>query len=1209
MTCASCGAANEAGRKFCGECGNRLAATCPSCGTANGPTARFCGECGTPLAGAAATATATAVPASGPGIGLAGVASARPDAAAPGAGAGREAAVAERRLVTVLFADLVGFTTISEGRDHEEVRELLSRYFDVAREVIERYGGTVEKFIGDAVMAVWGAPTAHEDDAERAVRAGLDLLEAIPALAPGLGARAGVLTGEAAVTIGATNQGMVAGDLVNTASRLQSMAPPGVVLVGEATQRAASGAIAFEPAGEQILKGKAAPVPAWRALRVVAERGGRGRADRLEAPFVGRDSELRLLKDLFHATARERRVRLVSITGQGGVGKSRLAWELRKYADGVVDRVWWHEGRSPAYGEGITFWALGEMVRSRANLVETDDPAITRTKISESVARYVPEGEERDRVDRALQVLLGTGDAPDVGAGELFGAWRTFFERMASDRLVVLLFEDLHWADPGTLDFVDHILEWSRNVPILIITLARPELLERRPDWGAGRRNFLALDLAPLDEPAMRQLLAGFVPGLPESAARSIVGRAEGIPLYAVETIRMLVADGRLRARESGEGFEPTGELGDLAIPDTLHALIAARLDGLDPAERALVQDAAVLGQSFTRAGLSVVSGLSPAELEARLRVLVRSDLLHEEVDPRSPERGQYAFVQALIREVAYSTLAMKDRRARHLAAARFFESLGDEELAGALAAHYLSAFRASPAGPEADALASQARVSLRAAADRALALGAPIQAVSFLEQAVEVASDDEERATLLERAADAAAIAARSELALPLVARAEEIRIRLGDEAALAWNTAVRCRALYLGRQRETSSELAAAALERFKDLGPEHPTTIELMLLLARSSVSTGNYDAALEAAEQAIIVAERLGLAKVVAEALVLKGIIYFYRGRLWEARAVLEGARIVAQTFNLPEVELRAIHNLGLGLGLDDPRAAVELERAGLSVARRLGERSIEIILLGNAAEDARRTGDWGWALEELEAAIQLDIDAISRRSLLIVRAVYRAYQGELGRDEIDALRTDLAGGEDTDVQAGTHDMAGAVAASHGEWRQAHDEYVAMADASVLNAPYVLPIAALQATLAGDAGLARAALARLDAMGTRGRAVAANRLAIEAGIAALEGDRMAALNGYRQSIAALRELGIRVDEAWVTLAAIARIGAGEPETVGWATRAADFLDEIGATPIAEQLAALVDRSPVSSSQRAGARQSSNGAETAREASASG
>jgi class 3 adenylate cyclase/tetratricopeptide (TPR) repeat protein len=1178
MNCPTCGTVNEPGRKFCGECGTKLAAACPTCGTVNEPGRKFCGECGTALqAGAGGPTLAGPAPAPfDPSIAPGAAPGLRAGVAPIGAGP-----VAERRLVSIMFIDLVGFTTISEGRDHEEVRELLSRYFDAAREIIERYGGTVEKFIGDAVMAVWGAPTAHEDDAERAVRAALDVVDAVRTLGPGLEARGGVLTGEAAVTIGATGQGMVAGDLVNTASRLQSVAPAGVVLVGESTQHATANAIAYESAGEQLLKGKTSPVPAFRAIRVTGERGGRGRSDRLEAGFVGRDSELRLLKDLFHATARERRVRLVSITGQGGVGKSRLAWELRKYADGVVDRVLWHEGRSPAYGDGITFWALGEMIRSRADLVETDDPTTTRAKISAMVARFVAEGDERERVDRALQVLLGTGEAPDVGAGELFGAWRTFIERMAADRLVVLLFEDLHWADPGTLDLIDHLLEWSRNVPILIITLARPELLERRPDWGAGRRNFLALDLGPLDESAMRQLLTGFVPNLPDAAARSIVQRAEGIPLYAVETIRMLIADGRLRAREGGGGYDPVGDLGELAIPDTLHALIAARLDGLDPAERALVQDAAVLGQSFTQAGLLAVSGLAPAELDARLRVLVRSDLLHEEVDPRSPERGQYAFVQALIREVAYSTLALKDRRRRHLAAARFFESLGDEELAGALAAHYLAAHKASPAGPEADALASQARVSLRAAADRALALGAPLQAVSFLEQAVEVAVDDEERATLLERASLAASRAARSELALPLVERAEEIRARLGDPAASARSAYVRGFALYMGRQREGAMHVAATALERFAALGPEHMVTIDLTVLLARSAISTGDYNVALDAAERSIIVGERLALPRVVAEALVVKGIVYFYRGRLWEARAVLEGARIVAQNFSLADVELRAIHNLGLGIALDDPRSAVELERAGVALARRLGERSTEVTLLGNAAEDARRTGDWAWAIDELDAAIGLDIDAASRRAMRVVRSAFGALQGSTTADDVAALALELESSGETDSEGGVHDLRAVLAVASGDWRAAYRELLAQAEVSALNAPYVLPQAALLATAFGDAAGARSALDQLDALGTRGRAVDANRMAIEAGISALQGDRMAALNGYRQAIAGIRELGIAMDEAWVTMAAVARLGADDAEIAGWIDRARETLARVGAHPVLEQLESLVGR----------------------------
>ncbi len=644
MQCPACGTVNEAGRKFCHECGEKLAATCPSCGSANTPGARFCGECGTKLAngdGAPAGARAGGLN-SGRAVGA---------AAAP---------VAERRLVSILFADLVGFTAIAEGRDAETVRELLSSYFDLARDVITRHGGTVEKFIGDAVMAVWGAPVAREDDAERAVRAGLELVDAVRALGPEVRARAGVLTGEAAVTLGATDQGMVAGDLVNTASRLQSVAAPGTVLVGEATQRATSQAIAYEPAGDQVLKGKDAPVAAWRALRIVAERSGRGRSDRLEAPFVGRDAELRLLKDLFHATSKERRVRLVSITGQAGIGKSRLAWEFEKYVDGVVERVMWHDGRSPAYGEGITFWALGEMVRSRAGLAETDDAETTRARIAAMLDEFVPDETECRWIEPALLALLGVDEAPLGGRDELFRAWRTFFERVAGTGTVALVFEDLHWADGGLLDFIDHLLEWSRGVPILIITLARPDLLVRRPDWGAGRRNFLALGLEALDDDAMRELLAGLVPGLPAASVRSIIDRADGIPLYAVEMVRMLVGDGRLR--EVDGRYEPVGELGELAVPETLQALIAARLDGLDAGDRTLLQDAAVLGQSFTIAALAAVNGGTEEAIGARLHDLAGMELVEQLIDPRSPERGQYLFVQALIREVAYGTLAKRDR-------------------------------------------------------------------------------------------------------------------------------------------------------------------------------------------------------------------------------------------------------------------------------------------------------------------------------------------------------------------------------------------------------------------------------------------------------------------------------------------------------------------------------------------------------------------
>ncbi len=600
MRCGNCGTQNDAGRRFCVECGTRLAPGCPQCGAQNPPAAKFCGECGTPLAGsgqAAAPAT-SGTPGPPERLGL---------AAPP---------TAERRLVTILFADLVGFTPFSEARDPEEVRETLTRYFDLARDVVEVYGGSVEKFIGDAVMAVWGTPVTHEDDAERAVRAALDLLDAVRGMGEGLQARAGVLTGDAAVTLGASGQGMVAGDLVNTAARVQGVAEPGTVLVGEATMRSASGAVAFEAAGDRDLKGKASPVPVWRALRVVAERGGRGRSDGLEAPFVGRDIEFRLLKELFHASGREKRVRLISITGQAGIGKSRLAWELEKYLDGVVETVWWHHGRSPAYGSGITFWALGEMVRWRCGLAESDDEPTTRARVGETVIRFVPEGSERAWIESALLTLLGVGDAAATPE-QLFPAWRSFFEHIARQGATILVFEDLQWADPGLLAFLDHLMGWSHDLPICIVTLARPELLEVHPGWGASVRGFTSMSLEPLDRESMVSLLAGLVPGLPRATTDRIIERADGIPLYAVETVRMLVADGRL-VLEDGV-YHPTADLSALEAPESLRSLVGSRLDALDPPDRQLLQSAAVLGHSFATEGLVAVTGSSAEELESRL--------------------------------------------------------------------------------------------------------------------------------------------------------------------------------------------------------------------------------------------------------------------------------------------------------------------------------------------------------------------------------------------------------------------------------------------------------------------------------------------------------------------------------------------------------------------------------------------------------------
>ncbi len=1165
MNCSNCGTANDAGRKFCVECGSPLAAICPSCGTSNPPAAKFCGECATPLAARAATARATAAPT---------------QVAPPATGAPVIPSAAERRLVSVLFADLVGFTPFAEERDAEDVRETLSLYFEIATDVVTRYGGTVEKFIGDAVMAVWGAPTAHEDDAERAVRAALDLVVAVRTLGQGIQARASVLTGEAAVTIGATNQGMVAGDLVNTAARLQSVAPPGAVLVGEGTHRAAEGAIAFERADDQVLKGKAAPVAAWLALRVVAERGGRNRSESIEAPFVGRDDDLRLLKDLFHATERDKRSRLVSVIGPGGIGKSRLAWEFLKYIDGLVETVYWHDGRSPSYGDGISFWALGEMVRSRCRLLETDDEAITRARVRETVAEWVSDEREARWVESALLALLGV--ASDIGTEQLFAAWRTFFERLASAGPVVMVFEDLHFADSGLLDFIDHLLEWSKGVPIYIVTLARPDLLERRTDWGAGKRNFVSLALDPLTDAAMRELLAGLVPGLPQAAVRAIVDRADGIPLYAVETVRMLVSEGRLR--EAGGRYVPVGDLTELAVPDTLTALIGSRLDALPPDARALLQDAAVLGQSFTPAALSAVSGIPLDALEPRLISLVRRELLTRDIDPRSPENGQYEFVQALIREVAYNTLAKKDRRTRHLAAARFFESLGSDELAGALAGQYLAAHANAAEGPEADALAGQARIALRAAAERAIELGSLKQAVTFLDQATEVTQDRAELADLLERAGVAAAEGGLDgSHAEQRVRRALALRREIGDPS-LVVRTTTKLGVVLLSRLRRdvAVAELEAAVAEYLPAGAPlTDPNGVELLAQLSRACMLTEQHERAIQLTDRALAAAERLELIPAVADLLITRGTSLSNLGRAYEGVGAIRAGLELAEQQGLLVTAIRARLNIGVMLNDSDPRAALDVTRTALDMAKRLGRRSFAVTLIGNAASAAVDIGDWDWVANELRTARDDEPEELGRNYLDWALTPLLAWRGEDVSDSVARLTRWAIGMNETSSTGAVHGLVAEVALGALDFRTVHDEYVAFALSDRLNAPRAYFWAGFSALMLGDAVRARATLDLHVATGVHGRLARLDQKLIHSGIAGLEGQSAAAMVEFRDALAGYRDLGVDLRLAAAGLLMANVLDPATPEVRSASEAARSIFARLGGRPFSEALERALSR----------------------------
>ncbi|MGH7759138.1 MAG: ATP-binding protein, partial [Candidatus Dormibacteria bacterium] len=783
------------------------------------------------------------------------------------------------------------FTTLAEARDAEEVRDLLSRYFDTCRSIVERYGGTVEKFIGDAVMAVWGAPVAQEDDAERAVRAALDLVEAVGALRDEVGtlelaARAGVMTGTAAVNLQAQGQGMVAGDLVNTASRIQAQSPPGHVLVGEATKRATEAAVAYVEAGSHELKGKSEPLALFQALRVVAGRGGLLKSERLEAPFVGRDRELRLLKEVFHASTENRRAHLLQITGIPGIGKSRLAWEFFKYMDGLQAGYFWHRGRCLAYGQGVTYFALAEMIRGRAGILEAEERESASAKLQVAVEEVIPDPEDRRFVLPRLAHLVGLEDRSATDKQDLFAAWRLFFERLAEQSPVVMVFEDMQWADPSLLEFIGYLMEWSRAYPLFVVSLVRPEV--RAAALAASSRNSTSIHLEPLPEDAMDQLLLGLVPGLPPTLALRIRERAEGIPLYAVETVRMLLDRGLLV--EEGSAYRLTGPVETLEVPETLQALIAARLDGITPEERQLTEDASVLGKTFTPAALAVLSGLPEARLLPMLSSLVAKEVLMVQADPRSPERGQYGFLQDLVRTVAYETLSKRERRAKHLAVAVFLAGqVGpeSEELVEVVAAHYLEAWRLDPDADDAPEIKGQALEMLVRTAERAAALAAAEEAQTAFERAAELSESPEQRAALTERAGQMAEMRGQSEAAAAHYTRASSLFGEVGQQRRAARAQARLAGVEYFRGQVDQAGQRIQQAHDGMLDADQNADEDADFAAVvgqLGRLLALQARYGEAVPRLEQALELAEHLQLPEVYSSALSSKAIVLMHSERL-------------------------------------------------------------------------------------------------------------------------------------------------------------------------------------------------------------------------------------------------------------------------------------------------------------------------------------
>ncbi|HEX2267398.1 MAG TPA: adenylate/guanylate cyclase domain-containing protein, partial [Actinomycetota bacterium] len=633
---------------------------CPTCDQDNPAIARFCLNCGRAL------------------------------------GPRRRPAGEERKIVTVLFCDLVGFTAISDNADPEDVRDTLRPYHERLREEIERFGGTVEKFIGDAVMAVWGAPIAHEDDTERAVRAGLDILQAINDLNENqpnlqLAVRIGINTGEAMVSLQdpvVEQEAMVAGDVVNTAARIETSAPPDSVVVGEATYRATRDLFEYDELETVHVKGKSQPLHVWRAkaARFPQEARPSARTTR----FVGREDELELLKRIYARTRREPSVQLVTLIGEPGAGKTRLTEEFSTLITAQDGTVRCRQGRCLPYGEGITFWPLGEVVKGEAGILETDSLETAARKLEAAVEGVLEDPAEREWLALRLGPLIGVHTVDGAGEAsreESFSAWRRFIEALASTTPLILLFEDLHWADDAMVDFIEHLVDWSSAVPMLVVCTTRPELYEHRSSWGGGKRNSTTLSLPPLSGAEMDELLSALVgPTALEPETRDLIlQRAEGNPLYAEEFVGMLTE----------QKLTAPAERGDVAaarLPDSIQAIIAARLDTLSPERKTLLQDASVLGSTFWSGALAFMGAVDEDTVRGGLHELTRKELVRPSRSSSMKDQSEFSFWHFLIADVAYMQIPRVARGRKHRKAAEWTERVAGERVADyaeVLAYHY----------------------------------------------------------------------------------------------------------------------------------------------------------------------------------------------------------------------------------------------------------------------------------------------------------------------------------------------------------------------------------------------------------------------------------------------------------------------------------------------------------------------------------------
>jgi class 3 adenylate cyclase/predicted ATPase len=917
----------------------------------------------------------------------------------------------ERKVVTVLFADLVGFTARAERLDPEEVAAFLHPYYERLRSELEHFGGTVEKFIGDAVMALFGAPVAHGDDPERAIRAALAIRDSMTEQAPDMQLRIGVNTGEALVRLDArvaAGEGMAAGDVVNTAARLQSAAPVNGILVGESTYRATAGAIDYRQVEHLTAKGKVEPMRAWEAVQArprleVAEVG------HSRTPFVGRAHELRQLTDALTAAHERRSPHLMTIVGAPGIGKSRLVLELFEAVQQESRPVVWRQGRSLPYGEGISFWAFGEIVKAQAGILESDAADQAEAKLGRAVAE-VGNGSDREWLLKHLRPLAGLGDNAEIEPREAFAAWRRFLEEVAELRPLVLVFEDLHWADDGLLDFIDELVALAHG-SMLVVCTARPELLERRAAWADGDGTMVVL--APLHDDDVAHLFSALLEptAFADGLDRDLLGRAGGNPLYAEQYARMVIERGPGAVQE---------------LPDSVQAIISARLDALPRQEKELLQDGAVIGRTFWLGAVSEIGGLERAIAGDLIRKLELREFIRQERLSSVEGEAQCAFHHVLVRDVAYAQIPRTRRAEKHRRAAEWIQALAadrTDDRAEMLGHHYLHALEfASMAGQDASSFAPTARQALRDAGNRAWWLGAYSGAARFYAAALELTgTDDPDRAQLL--FAHARALFWSEDAGLELMAEAVDALAARGDVEAAAEAAGWTSKALWMQGDRDAAYRYAERALELVASL-PASPAAAEAITRRASYHMFAGEYSEAIRRSRETLPLVEQLGLDALRSRVLNLLGTSLVFTGDPGGV-ADLEQSLAIAETVNSAELLHAAYENLfSAYMQLGQLDKAADTSAAMRSSVERRGAAHVRRWVGVDRVRESFVRGQWDEAVrsaDEFIAGVEQGSPHYLEAPCRSLRAAIRMARGDLAGAADDADKALQAGRRAKDVQ--------------------------------------------------------------------------------------------------------------------------------------------------------------------------------------------